>query len=195
MTIEVNDDHHQAGLMTAEEFLRMDSAPGKRYELIRGIPTEKKTGTGEPNSVTVARSGGLLFQYTEAVDFGEIRSGEPGYRLQIDPDTVLCPDVAWFAPGQVPQGTIGFPDLTPDLCIEVESPSNARSDRRLSDKAQIWLDFGAREVWVLNPDTVPVTRYLPDTAPEVLQEGDNLVGGDLLPGFSVGVWQLFRRRR
>ncbi len=182
-------------LMTADEFLEMERIPGKRYELIRGVLTEKEVGTGKPHAMTVARSSGLLFQYTEATDFGEIYTGEPGYRLESNPDTVRCPDVAWFAPGRIPPGTMGFPNLTPDLCIEVESPSNSRSDRLLSDKARMWLDYGAREVWVPNPATVTVTRYFPDAPPVVLGEDDVLDGGDLLPGFSVAVWQLFRRRR
>ena len=182
-------------LITAEEFLRMDPVPGKRYELIRGILTEKEAGTGDPHGATVFRASGFLFQYTESTDYGEARAGEPGYRLQTDPDTVLCPDVAWFAPGRIPSGTAGFPNLTPDLCVEVESPSNSRSDRLLSDQAQMWLGFGAREVWVLNPETVTVTRYRPATDPQELNEDDVLEGGDLLPDFSVEVWQLFRRRR
>ena len=182
-------------LMTADEFLEMERIPGKRYELIRGVLTEKEVGTGEPHAITVARSSGLLFQYTESTDFGEIRVGEPGYRLESNPDTVRCPDVAWFAPGRIPPGTAGFPNLTPDLCVEVESPSNSRSDRLLSDKAKMWLDFGAREVWVPNPATVTVTRYRPGAPPVVLSEDDILDGGELLPGFSVPVWQLFRRRR
>ena len=182
-------------LMTADEFLEMEQIPGKRYELIRGVLTEKTVGTGDPHAITVARSSGLLFQYTESTDFGETRVGEPGYRLESNPDTVRCPDVAWFAPERIPLGTTGFPDLTPDLCIEVESPSNSRSDRLLSDKARMWLNFGAREVWVLNPETVTATRYRPSSAPEELREDDLLDGGELLPGFSVEVWQLFRRRR
>ena len=92
--------------------------------------------------------------------------------------------MAWFAPGRIPLGTTGFPNLTPDLCVEVESPSNSRSDRLLSDKAQVWLNFGAREVWVPSPATVTVTRYRPGTPPEVLLEDDVLDGGELLPGLA-----------
>ena len=182
-------------LMTAGEFLALAPVPGKRYELIRGVLTEKKVGTGHPHAITVLRTGGLLFQYTEATDYGEAVAGEPGYRLERNPDTVLCPDVAWFAPGRIPPGTTGFPNLTPDLCIEVASPSNDRSDRLLSDKAQVWLNFGAREVWVLNPGTATVSLYRPGALPIVLGADDVLDGGELLPGFSVAVWQLFRRQR
>ena len=184
-----------ARLLTADEFLEMEPLPGKRFELIRGVLMEKDVGTGTHHSRTVIRTASPLFQYTEATDYGEAFAGEPGYRLERDPDTVRCPDIAWFAPGRILPETVGFPDLTPDLCIEVTSPSNSRSDRLLSDKAQMWLDFGAREVWVLNPEDTTVSRYRPGQPPVVLGEDDVLDGGELLPGFSLPVWQLFRRQR
>ena len=182
-------------LMTADELLVMKRVPGKRYELIRGVLTEKDVATGDPHAATVLRAGSVVLQYADATDYGDARAGEPGYKLESDPDTVRAPDISWFAPGRIPPGATGFPELTPDLCIEVSSPSNSRSDRLLSDKAQMWLDFGAREVWVLNPEDTTVTRYRTNIAPNTLAEDDILDGEELLPGFSVAVWQLFRRQR
>lgn len=181
--------------MTADELLVMERVPGKRYELIRGVLTEKEVATGDPHGETVSFSHGNLFQYIIAVGYGDLRVGETGYLLERDPDTVRAPDIAWFAPGRIPPGTTGFPELTPDLCVEVASPSNSRRDRLLSDKAQMWLDFGAQEVWVLNPEDVTVTRYRFGKTPAVLGEDDTLYGEELLPGFSIPVWQLFRRQR
>ena len=183
-------------LMTADELLAMERVPGKRYELIRGVLTEKEMPTGDSHGDTVSHSHGILYYHIIMVaNYGVLRVGEPGYRLERDPDTVRASDIAWFAPGRIPPGTTGFPELTPDLCIEVASPSNSRGDRLLSDKAQMWLDFGAREVWVLNPENTSVTRYRPGQTPVVLGEDDILNGEELLPGFSVPVWQLFRRQR
>ena len=182
-------------LVTAEDLLMMERIPGKRFELIRGVLTEKEVPTGHPHGITVGRTAGSMFQYAEDNDYGEVITGEPGYQLERNPDTVRAPDIAWFAPGRIPPGTVGFPELTPDLCIEVASPSNSRRDRLLSDKAQMWLDFGARGVWVLNPENTTVTRYRPGTNPVILGEDDTLDGEELLPGFSIAVWQLFRRQR
>ena len=183
------------GLMTADDLLAMERVPGKRYELIRGVLTEKDVPTGDPHSETVYRATIGLSPYVETNDYGDIRVGEPGYRLERNPDTVRAPDVAWFAPGRIPPGTQGFPELTPDLCIEVASPSNARADRLLADKAQMWLDHGAREVWVLNPEDTTVTRYRPGQSPAILDADDILDGGNLLPSFSIAVWRLFRLQR
>ena len=182
-------------LMTAAELLAMERVPGKRYELIRGVLTEKDVPTGHPHGMVVSYSHGNLFQYTMTSGYGDLITGEPGYKLERNPDTVRAPDIAWFAPGRIPPGTVGFPELTPDLCIEVASPSNSRHDRLLSAKALMWLDFGAREVWVLNPEDTTVTRYRPGVPPVTLREDEVLDGEQLLPGFSVAVWQLFRRQR
>ena len=182
-------------LMTADELLAMEKVPGKRYELIRGVLTEKEVPTGTPHARTVTRTATPLFLYCEADGYGEVFTGDPGYRLERNPDTVRAPDIAWFAPGRIPSGATGYPELTPDLCIEVASPSNARRDRLLSDKAQMWLSFGAREVWVLNPADTTLTRYRPGSPPAVLHADDTLDGGNLLPGFTIPVWRLFRRQR
>ena len=182
-------------LMTAAEFQELAKVPGRRYELIRGVLKEKAVGTGLAHSINLSFAHFALFPHTAGADNGLLCIGEPCYRVGRNPDTVLCPDMAWIAPGRIPPGTTGYPELTPDLCIEVASPSNARADRQLADKAQMWLDFGAHEVWVLNPEDITITRYRPGQPPAILGADDILDGGDLLPGFSIAVWRLFRRQR
>lgn len=178
-------------LITAEELLLMSQrGEGKRYELVRGVLI-KKVATGDPHAMAVSRIDYALTDYAEINDYGETRAGEPGYRLEFAPDTVRAPDVAWIAPGRIPEGTQGFPHLAPDLVVEVLSPH-----QDLSEKVAMWLSFGSREAWVADPaPPVSITRYRPEQEPEILSEDDNLDGGDLLPGFSIPVWRLFRRHR
>ncbi len=180
----------QQKLVTADELLAMaQRGEGKRYELVRGVLI-KKVSTGDPHAIAVSRIDTALSVYSDDNDYGETRAGEPGYRLEFAPDTVRAPDVAWIAAGRIPEGTQGFPNLAPDLVVEVVSPG-----QNLAEKAAMWLSFGSREVWVANPDPISITRYRPGQPPEVLGEDDVLDGGELLPGFSVPVWRLFRRRR
>ena len=178
-------------LITADELLMMPD-DGKRYELIRGVLSEKVTA-GDPHSIVVSRVDTALSNYSDANDYGETRTGEPGYRLDHNPDTVRAPDVAWIAPGRVPAGTRGYPNLAPDLAVEVKSPSNSYAE--LADKALMWLSYGSREVWMMDPERVTVTRHRPGVPPEMLYEDDILDGGELLPGFTIPVWRLFRRKR
>jgi Uma2 family endonuclease len=177
--------------ITADELLRMPR-DGNRYELIRGVLVAKMP-TGRPHGETVTMTNYVLTGYVIDNDCGSISSGEPGYRLERDPDTVRAPDVAWFAPGRLPEGIQGYPELAPDLAIEVKSPSN--SNPEMASKAVMWLSYGSQQVWVEDPEQTTVTIYRPGAPPITLSEDDTLEGGDLLPGFTTPVWRLFRRRR
>ena len=178
-------------LITADELLLMPRN-GQRYELLRGVLV-KKMPTGNPHRVTVSRIDYALTGYAEENDYGSTGAGEPGYRLDREPDTVRAPDVVWIAPGRIPEGARGYPELAPDLAVEVKSPGN--SNPELAAKAAMWLSYGSREVWVADPERVTITVYRLYQEPVTLGEDDTLEGGDLLPGFAVPVWQLFRRHR
>lgn len=61
-----------------------------------------------------------------------------------------------------------------------------------------YLKSGARQVWILWPDSRSMTVYHPDGTAQELGPDAQLDGGDVLPGFSVRVADLFemsRRRR
>ena len=178
-------------LITAEELLLMPR-DGRRYELLRGVLVEKMP-TGDPHRIAVSRIDLALGNYAEENDYGSTGAGEPGYRLESDPDTVRAPDVVWIAPGRIPAGTRGYPELAPDLAVEVKSPGNSYAE--LAAKAGMWLSYGSREVWVADPERVTITVYRPYQEPVTLGEDDVLEGGGLLPGFATPVWKLFRRHR
>ena len=178
--------------MTADELLRLPRGEGKRYELIRGVLIEREP-TGDPHGDTVTRTSSLIFSYAEENEYGVVPSGGPGYRLERGPDTVRAPDVAWIAAGRIPAGTVGYPEIAPDLAIEVKSPSNSTPE--MAAKAQTWLCYGSQGALVLDPATVTVSIYRPNTEPVTLGEGDVLDLGEPLPDFSTPVWRLFRRER
>ena len=175
-------------LMTADELLALPKGDGRRYELIRGVLIEKMP-TGDPHGESVVLFTMAVGNYAHSNRHGVVRSGDPGYWLERDPDTVRAPDVAWFAPGRLTRGRRGYPEMAPDLAIEVKSPSNSWPE--ITAKAQMWLCYGSREAWVGDPETVTVRIYRPNAAPVVLGADDVLEGGELLPGFSITVRDLF----
>jgi Uma2 family endonuclease len=178
--------------ITADELLQMPREGGIRYELIRGVLVPKMP-TGRPHSEAVTLTTIAVGNYVAANDYGITLSGEPGYRLERVPDTVRAPDIAWFARGRLPEGIQGYPELAPDLAIEVKSPSN--SNPEMASKAAMWLSYGSQQVWVADPERTTVTVYRSGADPVTLSEDDTLDGGDLLPGFATPAWRLFRRRR
>ena len=179
-------------LVTADDLLRFPKGDGKRYELVRGVLIEKMP-TGDPHGDSVLRASLLIGNYAEDNDYGVVRTGEPGYRLERGPDTVRAPDVAWIAPGRIAPGTQGYPELAPDLAVEVKSPGNSRPE--MAAKCWMWLSYGSRVALSLDPETVTAIVYRPGVEAVSLGEDDVLDLGDLLPGFSCPVWRFFRRRR
>jgi Uma2 family endonuclease len=164
----------------------------RRYELVRGVLISKPLSENLEGN-TVARLSAAICKYADDHDYGCTCAGEPGFWLERDPDTVRAPQVAWAKPGRIPGGTKGYPEVAPDLAVEVKSRHTA--DPEMDDKAAMWLSYGSQEVWVANPETTTVTRHRPNAAPETLGEDDILDGGDLLPGFTTPVWRLFRQRQ
>ena len=181
----------QTKLITAEELLAMPRGYGYRYELIRGavIPSPASV---EPVARAITYAAYSIAKYVEAHQYGYPTIGV-GFWLERDPDTVRSADVAWTAPGRTPKGAQGYPEIAPDLAVDVKAPNN--SNPEMAAKAQMWLCYGSQIALVLDPATVTVRIYRPNSEPVTLGEDDVLDLGDLLPGFSTPVWRLFRRQR
>ena len=65
------------------------------------------------------------------------------------PQGVKVPDVAWCSDAFL--AAYGFTDpyaVAPEICVEIKSPSNAESE--LQAKVRLYLDAGAREVWLVD---------------------------------------------
>ena len=176
-------------LVTADELLLLPD-DGYEYELVRGVLTENMPPPGDRHGEVVGRFASALIIYSDENDYGFVRDNA-GFRLESNPDTVRAPDVAWIAPGRVSESIPGYQNFAPDLVVEIKSPSDTPGE--VTERAAMWLGFGSREVWYGDPERTSVTRYRPGEEPRALGEDDVLDGGDLLPGFSIEVWRLFRR--
>ena len=82
-----------------------------------------------------------------------------------------------------------YSDVVPDLVVEIVSPSDDLSD--VLGKAQMWLSFGVRLVWVVDPDSRSVYLHHGDRAREVIAEDGYLDGLDVLPGFACALSTIF----
>lgn len=113
----------------------------------------------------------------------------PGVNVDLARNTHLEPDVVWASDTDL-EGA-GF-ESTPELVVEVGSPSTHRYDRGV--KRERYLTSGAREVWLvdLERDEVEVHRGV-DQDPVVLRRGDTLTS-QVLPGFSAPVDDLLGPR-
>ncbi len=176
-----------AGPMTAEELLAYN-LPNKRTELVRGRLVVREPAGYEHGRVAAE----ILLRVATHVrkhGLGTVLAAETGFTLQRAPDTVRAPDVAFIRADRAPvRGTRGFPELAPDLAVEVRSPDDRRSE--VAEKVADWLAAGAAVVWVVDPEARTVVVHLAGETPRTIHEADTLSGGDLLPGFEVLVREL-----
>ena len=173
--------------MTAEQLL---AAPGLgRCELIRG-ELVMMSPTGGEHGRLLTMLAARLFGFVEPRNLGAVYSGDPGFLIARDPDTVRAPDVAFVRAQRVPPEPVrGYFEGAPDLAVEILSPHDRATD--VLDKVHRWLDAGCLIVWVVDPERRTVTVYeAPDRAVTLAEEGE-LSGGDLLPGLRLPVAEVF----
>jgi len=174
-------------LMTAEELARLPE-DGYRYELIEG-ELIRMPPPGRPHGVRLLEVGLYFRDYARR--FGGEATGGSGYQLNIDPDTVLAPDVAYVRPERVlPKGGPAYPDVAPDVAVEIVSPSERPGQQR--KKLRAYFAAGTQLVLFLDEEERTLTVEHADGRTETLHEGDVFDGGDVMPGFRVSVEDLFR---
>ena len=94
---------------------------------------------------------------------------------------MLAADISVFRADRVPApGGPAYPLLAPDLVVETAAEASQHP------KARLWLARGVRLVWVLWPRRHAIDVWTPGTPePSRLGFGDELDGGDVVPGFRV----------
>jgi len=175
-------------LVTAEELERMGHQDFG-YELVRGELVPVSPPGGEHGELAT-RIAAALYGFVQARRLGTVYV-ETGYVLFRDPDTVRGPDVSFLSRDRAARvrDRRGFVPGAPDLAIEIRSPDNTPAE--LSDKAQEYLDAGARLVWVVDPPSRSVQVHQAGHPPRVLSKGEVLDAGEVLPGFTLPLAELF----
>jgi Uma2 family endonuclease len=131
-----------------------------------------------------------LGSFVKQRGLGIVYALETGFQIGHHPDTVRVPDVAFVRAERIPPGrSKGFIQGAPDLAVEIISPTDRASE--VKAKAQDWLEAGCRVVWVVDPETKTVTVYRGGAETVLFRESDTLSGGDVLPGFSLPVSEIF----
>lgn len=174
--------------ITAEKFARLPN-DDTFQELIRG-----EVHTSPPpmplHGGAQAWAATRLTTFVQAHGLGAVFV-ETGFCVGRNPDTVLAPDVAFVRADRLPEiaAARGYPDLVPDLVIEVISPSETR--REVDERMREWLRLGARLGWAADPRDRSVAVYPQGAEPRLLEAADTLDGADVLPGFRCSVGDLF----
>jgi Uma2 family endonuclease len=176
-------------LMTAEELLQLPD-DGLRYELVKGELIVMTPASPRHGRISM-QLGRLLANHVAEHQLSEVYAAESGFKLAQDPDTVRAPELSFIVRERIPpkEEQDGFWAVAPDLVAEVISPNDTAQD--VQAKVIEWLAAGVRLVWVVYPDERMVTEYRSLTQVRVLTAGDSLDGGDVVPGFTCPLSDLF----
>ena len=174
---------------TANELLAMPK-DGIRRELVAGEIREM-TPAGHRHGRTAMRLSTPLHQHVAANGLGEVYAAETGFRLATDPDTVRAPDVAFVRRERVEEAedTESYFPGAPDLAIEVISPTDRYSD--VVAKVGDYLDAGTLLVVLVDPQNLTVSVFHPGGLREDLTAYDAIDGGDVVPGWTLPVRDVF----
>jgi Uma2 family endonuclease len=173
--------------MTADELFALGDIG--RCELIRG-ELIKMPPTGYDHGGVEVNIALALAVFVKAHRLGRVLSGDPGFIIERDPDTVRAPDVAFVRSERDPSGGWQkfFPG-PPDLAVEVLSPDDRVGE--VNVKVQDWLKAGSRMVWTVDPQSKTVTVYRNNREATIFTVADTLTAEDLLPGFALPVAEIF----
>lgn len=157
-------------------------------ELIDGVLVEKPLGHYESQLASILAY--LIQQFVLPRKLGVFYGSDCPIRLM--PEQIRMPDVAYiswsrFPGGSLPSGQVLA--LTPELTIEVISPSNSKAE--MERKVKEYFLAGTRLVWYVYPEKRTVRSFRSPTEFQDLEGDQILDGGDVLPGFEVPVKTIF----
>ncbi len=180
----------QERLYTVEDLWELaHSGEDRFFELIEGEIVEMPP-PGDRHGVVASELHRLIANHVVNTDLGDVVF-ETGFILSAN--TVCAPDVGFLAKARLTPMTGKYYPVAPDLAVEVVSPSD--SPGPLRRKVALYLRNGARAVWVVYPNERFVDVYHADGMVNTYEGDETLDGGDILPGFSVRVSDIFQRVR
>ena len=185
MRESVQTDH----LWTAEDLLDFQNSPWQ-HELVQGV-LYRMPPTGFDHGRIESLFSAFLTIHVTTNQLGQVASGDPGFIIARNPDTVIAPDVAYISHERLKSAisTDRFLTIAPDLVAEIVSPNDRT--REVQEKVERWLQFGVRAVVVIDPKSQTVTVHQ-SLDHKTIYEFDNTIELNfVVPGFSLPMRQLF----
>jgi len=173
---------------TVDDLRRM---PGDElWELWDG-ELHRVPGAGTTASDLAQWIGMLIGLFVRPRRLGVLTGADGTYVLGHSPQTVVVPDVAFVRWERLPGRARpdGYCPVPPDLAVEVISPSDEPGD--IARKRELYRRAGVPLVWWVDPWRRAVAVYRDGMLAGEFGAGDELDGGDVLPGFRVAVAEIF----
>jgi Uma2 family endonuclease len=182
-------------IISADEFWEYSQAAEDemRRDLIEGVIYEISQA-GETHGIIAGNIFGFIWNFVRQHSLGRVTAAETGYILHKNPDgkdTVLAPDVGFVGNERLPaQPSPRYVPVAPDLAVEVVLPNDQYPE--VAHKRRLYRAHGTRLVWIVDPKYRTVEVHTSDGM-RTLQGDDTLDGGDVLPGFTLPLRDVFPR--
>lgn len=177
----------QTQRMTVEAFEAFAAQPDnadRKLEFIGGEIVEVVTNSY--CSIVAYEIGGEIRNYVKKTKAGYITGADGGYVVGNDR---YIPDVGFISKAKQPTAPRDtFIPHAPDLAVEVISPTGKPQETRI--KVITYVAAGT-VVWLIDPEQKTVEVYTPGPRVTTLGLDDTLDGGDVLPGFTLAVRDIF----
>ena len=179
---------HAVSIDEFEAFLALPENSDRLFELIEGEIVEKMP-TELHNMISVIIVVALR-TFVKEHDLGRVTYETRVRASKDDKKNDRLPDISFTRKARllpiVRQGAV--PQL-PDLCVEIQSPSNY--PRQMRKKAEYYLENGVSRVWLVYSDKEIVEVISPSGEFALLIKGDMLTDDELLPGFTLPIADIF----
>lgn len=176
--------------LTLDEFLRLpETKPAS--EFADGEVMQKPMPT-EVHALLQVFFAVSIYGFLRAARLGRVASE---LRCVFGPagcERPYVPDVVFISGARLTSGDArkrGAFRGAPDLAIEIVSPGQSVS--WFDEKVAFYLAHGVRLVWIVDPYREVVRVRAPHRDPFTLRTGDTLDGGDVLPGFTLALSEVW----
>ena len=174
--------------VSADEFMRIALDPAnadRRLQRIDGEIVEVVSNNkASESAVNIVIS---LGGFVKPRKLGRVTGSDGGYTIGGEQ---YIPDCAFVSYQRQPKSTTeAYPEIAPDLVVEVLSPGNlSSSDERakLARKVANYLAAGC-ELWLIDPEAEKLERYLPNQSVMTYRNGDTVEGVGVLAGFRLEI--------
>ena len=174
--------------VSADEFMRMALDPANADRRLQRIDGEiVEVVSNNKTSQSGSNISGELYAFVIPRKLGRITGADGGYTISGEQ---YIPDCAFVSYQRQPESTTeSYPEIAPDLVIEVLSPGNMGNEKeheKLARKVANYLAAGC-ELWLVDPVVEKLERYLPAQAVRTYRNGDILEGVGVLEGFRLEI--------
>lgn len=178
--------------ITVEEFEVFVALPENEellFELINGEIVEKVPSNAFASEIAGLISFFIHLFLREHRIKGHVTGEAGGYKVA---GNRFAPDVAYISyERQAELNRQGYNEFPPELAVEIETNTTSDTERRLRAKVLSYLAAGTL-LWVIYPETKEAEVYAPGQPMMKLSINDSLDGGDVLPGFTLPLTEIFK---